>query len=487
VDVDSAGPVVIFRFLGVLCELGLNGFVKRLCSSLFSRMNPMNKHIVAAILCLTLVPCLAPAQDLTHSVSLEVLFPPTTPQQRDYDDVQTYLLSKSARAFPYISGAVIRVDWSDFDLGDTATGKHTRYDFKIIDDAISPWIAAGKTANLVLHTTPYGGPPSCPGVGSGSHGQSGVGNCAMPAWMWTALGTSNYVTCDGAQAPNFFADTFQSNYQAAIKALTEHYAHNASVSYIRVGLGKGGEINLPRGWQDPSTPCGEAYSKRWGYTIGNSDQFTWNAYLRKMLDFEGSLHSSRQLMVSITPVQAPGVNPQEVSDFIAPIAVKNGIGFGNQGLGAMAMRNCTGMQADWCALFERFQGQVPLELQTLGPSCPNCEGGAQPPGQGQGQGRPGGWQNRNWGQGQGGGQGQWAGRGQGQGQGGHQGGGMGLARLSSMTGPLTPLLPFALKNHATIIELYTDDWLIAFSPHHPQNKTYGDDYARAIQQAAPAK
>jgi hypothetical protein len=451
----------------------------------------MPKYLLAAFLCLTLIPSFISAQDITHSVSFEVLFPPIGPQQRDYDDVQNYLLNKSSRAFPYISGAVLRVDWSDFDLGDTATGKHTRYDFKIIDAAIAPWIAAGKTANLVVHTTPYGGPPSCPGNGSGSHGQSGVGNCAMPAWMWTALGASNYVTCDGAQAPNFFADAFQSNYEAAIKALTEHYAQNKSVSYIRVGLGKGGEINLPRGWQDPSTPCGEAYTKRWGYTIGNSEKYTWNAYLEKMLEFEGSLHSSRQLIVSITPVQAPGVNPQEVADFIAPIAVKNGIGFGNQGLGAGAMRNCTGMQADWCALFERFQGQVPLELQTLGPSCPNCEAGSQP---GPGQGRQGGWQNRNWGQNQSGGgqwsgqagnQGQWAGRRQGgQGQGGQQGGGMTLAKLSAMTGPLAPLLPFAIKNHATIIELYTEDWLIAFSPHHPQNKTYGDGYAQAIQQAS---
>jgi hypothetical protein len=461
----------------------------------------MPKYFLPAILCvkllgMTLLACLVPcfAQDITHSVSFEVLFPPTSPQQRDYDDVQNYLLSKSSRAFPYISGAVLRVDWSDFDLGDSATGKHTRYDFKIIDDAMAPWIAAGKTANLVVHTTPYGGPPSCPGSGSGSHGQSGVGNCAMPAWMWTTLGSSNYVTCDGAQAPNFFADTFQANYEAAIKALTEHYANNKSVSYIRVGLGKGGEINLPKGWQDPSSPCGEAYTKRWGYTIGNSGKYTWNAYLEKMLDFEGNLHSSRQLIVSITPVQAPGVNPQEVADFIAPIAVKNGVGFGNQGLGAQAMRNCTGMQADWCALFERFQGQVPLELQTLGPSCPNCEEGAQPrgQGQGQGQGRQGGWQNRGWGQGsgqgQGGGQGQWGGRRQGgQGQGGQQGGGVGLAKLSAMTGPLGPLLPFAIKNHATIIELYTEDWLIAFSPHHPENKTYGDAYASAIQQAAPGK
>ena len=117
---------------------------------------------------------------------LEVLFPPTS-SQRDYADVQTYLLDKSSPAYPLISGAVIRVDWSDFDYGDAKVGTHTKYDFKIVDDAIAPWIAAGKFANIVLHSTPYGG-NTCPQHGVGSNGQEGVGNCAMPPWMWTALG-----------------------------------------------------------------------------------------------------------------------------------------------------------------------------------------------------------------------------------------------------------------------------------------------------------
>ena len=418
------------------------------------------------------------AAPLAGPPALEVLFPPTNPNQRDYEDVQTYLLSKSSPAFPLISGAVIRVDWSDFDLGDAKAGTHTKYDFKIIDDAIAPWIAAGKYANLVLHSTPYGG-NTCPPHGMGSNGVDGVGNCAMPPWMWTALGESNYAHCDGAQVPHFMSSVYITNYQAGMRALIEHYASNPGIGYIRVGLGKGGEINLPKGWHEPSEPCGEAF-KRWGYTVGDSAKFTWNAYLEKMLDFEGSLHAAKQLMVSITPVQAPGHNPQEVSDFIAPIAVKNGIGFGNQGLSTMAMRDCTGMQADWCNLFERFQGKVPLEVQTLGPSCP--QGGCGGQGQVQG-GRP---QGRGgWGQGQG--PGRWGRQGGEQGpwgQGRGQGGGGGLGALSNMTGSLVPLLPFATKNHATILEIYTEDWLLAFSPNHPQNKAYGADYAQALKQTA---
>jgi hypothetical protein len=455
----------------------------------------MKIFLAALALAATLSPSSAPVgSDTSHAGApiasgapvLEVLFPPTNPQQRDYADVQTYLLDKSSPAFPLISGAVIRVDWSDFDYGDAKAGTHTKFDFKIVDDAIAPWIAAGKFANLVMHSTPYGG-NTCPTRGPGSNGQEGIGNCAMPPWMWTALGEGNFTSCDGAQVPNFMSGVYSKNYQAAMAALIEHYASNPGVGYIRVGLGKGGETNLPRGWSDTAQACGQAFTSRWGYTVGNSSKYTWNAYLEKMLEFEGSLHSVRQLMVSITPVQSPGGNPQEVADFIAPIAVKYGIGFGNQGLSTMAMRDCTGMQADWCNLFERFQGKVPLEVQTLGPSCPEppCGNSGQGQGQGRGQGRG------QWGQGPGqaqgqggqwsrpgGGPGRW---GQGRGQG---GGGGGLGNLSNMTGSLVPLLPFAVKNHATIVELYTEDWLIAFSPTSPHNKQHGSEYAQALRQVA---
>ncbi len=418
-------------------------------------------------------------------VALEVLFPPTDPRQRNYDDVQQYLLSKSSPAFPLVAGAVLRVEWSDFDLGDATVGTHTKYDFKIVDEIIAPWLAAGKTANLVLHAVPYAPQPNCPERGIGSRGESGVGNCAVPAWMWTALGESNYVSCDGTRAPNFLAAAYQSNYQAAITALVKHYPGNSGIGYIRVGLGKGGEINLPRGWQDPSTPCGEAYTRRWGYTIGDSGKPSWNAYLQKMLEFEGTLTASKQLMVSITPVHAPGVNPQEVSEFIAPIAVKNGIGFGNQGLSAQSMRDCTGMEADWCALFDRFQGKVPLELQTLGRSCPagagQCSEGESSDSP-RPRARPGGppWPGRRWP-----GPGPGAGRGPGaSGTGRGRQGPVTPEKQSSITGSLVPLLPFAVQHHATILEIYCEDWLIAFSPNHPEHEQYGADYADALKRVA---
>jgi hypothetical protein len=59
--------------------------------------------------------------------------------------------------------------------------------------------------------------------------------------------------------------------------------------------------------------------------------------------------------------------------------------------------------------------------------------------------------------------------------------------LSNMTGSLVPLLPFAVKNHATIVEIYCEDWLLAFSPNHPLNRRFGADYAQALKQASEGK
>ena len=86
-----------------------------------------------------------------------------------------------------------------------------------------------------------------------------------------------------------------------------------------------------------------------------------------------------------------------------------------------------------------MSGKVPLESQTLGRSCP----------QGVGQ--------------------------------------CGSVWITNTTGRLPPLIPFAIKNHATILEIYCEDWLIAFDPEHPDNRRFGADYALAIKQANAGK
>jgi hypothetical protein len=54
-------------------------------------------------------------------------------------------------------------------------------------------------------------------------------------------------------------------------------------------------------------------------------------------------------------------------------------------------------------------------------------------------------------------------------------------------GSLVNLLPFAVQNHATVLEIYCYDWLLAFDPDYPGNGTYGAAYATAFKAAAQGK
>ena len=112
-------------------------------------------------------------------------------------------------------------------------------------------------------------------------------------------------------------------------------------------------------------------------------------------------------MLGITPMGDPG---DVVPEYAAPVAVQNGIGFGSQGLEASDVNNCAGSTADWCSLFSEYTGRVPLELQTLDQSCPTGE---------------------------------------------------------CKTGSLVDLIPFGVQNHATIFEIYYQDWLRAYDPGYP--------------------
>jgi hypothetical protein len=54
-------------------------------------------------------------------------------------------------------------------------------------------------------------------------------------------------------------------------------------------------------------------------------------------------------------------------------------------------------------------------------------------------------------------------------------------------GSLVRLLPFGVKHHATVLELYCGDWLLAFDPNYPGYRTYGAAYAAAFKAAAQGK
>jgi hypothetical protein len=267
---------------------------------------------------------------------------------------------------------------------------------------------------------------ACGGGGSGSSSMTGGGSSSP-----------NYTTCNAQQVPNWRASTFQSSYQSAIQQLISHYGSIPGIGYIRIGLGRGGEINLPQGWNDSSSgPCYSAYTTTWGYTVGGDASFTWNAYLQSMIQYEKNIASPRTLLVSITPVIGGTI---ATDDFVAFVAVADGLSFGNQGLEASDISNYPNCGGDWCNLFAKYPSTPIRELQTIAQSCP--------------------------------------------------GGTTCVSTLAASTGPLDPLIPFALQHGANDLELYFQDWLVAYDATYATSVGAGGSaaaYQSAFQKAATA-
>jgi Putative Ig domain len=152
---------------------------------------------------------------------------------------------------------------------------------------------------------------------------------------------------------------------------------------------------------------------------------TWTNYVNAMLTYEGKLKSPKQLMVGID-----SVDTNSMPDAEAAAAISLKIAFGNQGMKATDITNYPHCSSDWCDLFAEYKSDEPLELQSIALSSPE---GAPP------------------------------------------------------VGSLVDLLPFAVQNHATVLEIYCYDWLLAFDPNYPGNSTYGAAYASTFKAAAQGK
>jgi len=326
-------------------------------------------------------------------VALELLFPPTSPYEDYYSDVQKYLVNNSL-----IAGVTIWLDWASADFGPTS---NPQYDFSSFDAEIAPWIAAGKKVNIVVWAvsdTPT--------------------NNGTPAYVMSNLGSSNITTCAGEKIPNYFSTAFQLPYEAFMAQVIKHYGTNGSIGYIRIGLGRGGEtFPAPNFGSDP---CTSVFENKWGWT-----DTTWTNYVNAMLNYESTLKSPKQLMVGIDSVDSSSMPDSE-----AATAVSMKMAFGNQGMDANDIKNYPHCSSDWCNLFDEYTGKVPLELQTIALSSPENN----PP-----------------------------------------------------VGSLVNLLPLAVSHHVTILEIYTDDWLLAFDPAYPGNSTYGAAYQAAFKAAAAGK
>ena len=290
-----------------------------------------------------------------------------------------------------VCGANIYIVWKKVDRG---PGVNPRYDWSSVDEQIAPWSAAGKVVNLIVWATGYG--------------QRAI---ATPDYVFAKVPS---VECPSfGRVPVFWDQAFISSYQSFMSAVVSKYGSNRSLGYIRFGLGAGGEIY---------PACMYALTEH-GFS-----KATWRKYLFDMLDYEKSLNSPKQLAVGLNAFGNPP--DLQFTAEVAEHAAQNGIAIGNQGLTVQDARNDAAgrsCMADWCRLFRRFRGKVPLVLQTGGVTHPD---GSEP------------------------------------------------------VGSMVEMLPFALSEHVQIVELYVDDLLVAYDPSDPNYARHHDEYQRVYESAA---
>ena len=118
------------------------------------------------------------------------------------------------------------------------------------------------------------------------------------------------------------------------------------------------------------------------------------------------------------------------ADAVAERAARNGIAFGSQSLSVEDMQNeerSSACAVDWCRNFHKWQGKVALELQTRKQSNPDRSG---------------------------------------------------------IIGSMVDLLPFALRMKTQIIEVYPEDWYVAYDPSSPDYEQHHEEYQKAYEAAA---
>jgi hypothetical protein len=251
-------------------------------------------------------------------------------------------------------------------------------------------------------------------------------NQATPSYILRLVDT---VTCpdfpgNGTQAgryPVVWEAPFVYYYEQFITEVLKHYQGNSQIGYIRFGLTGGGAIYPScEGTETKFFPPGETYMQA---ILGFDSE---------MLNYERSENPTFPIIAPFAVYQ----NHLTYAQTEAANGIANGFGLGFQGLRASDITNYPTCSGDWCNLFAEYstvQPTPPFELQTVGQSdpsgtcTPSCWDGVQ-----------------------------------------------------QQTGPLPPLLSFALEHHAKTFEVYSADLLLALDPNYPGYDEYHAEYQAAL-------
>jgi Abnormal spindle-like microcephaly-assoc'd, ASPM-SPD-2-Hydin len=251
-------------------------------------------------------------------------------------------------------------------------------------------------------------------------------NHATPAYVMNLV---DAVTCpefpgDGTRTgsyPVVWETGFKYHYKKFITEVLKHYAGNPRIGYVRFGL-TGGAAIYPRcpSEQTPYLPPGRSFKQ----VILEFD--------KEMLSYEKSQNPTFPVIAPMAAYQ----NQTVYADTEAAHGIANGFGLGTQGLQTSDITSYPLCQGDWCNLFAKYSSVQPtpiFELQPYGQSDPSATC------------TPSCWDVN-----------------------------------QQQTGPLPPLLSFAVEHHANTFEIYSPDLLVALDPNYPGYKEYHTEYENAL-------
>jgi len=326
----------------------------------------------------------------------------------------------------------LAVPWTSIDTGQPGTGS-SEYDFTALDAQIGYYNTnyPSLKVNLMLIPISYSS--------NGNNPTGGV-NYFTPSYVFTSswaqsvgASTLDVVTCpesgyagNGSPTsgyPVVYEAPFYKAYENFIQQVIGHYNSGfPNIGYMRFGLSVGDETDAYCTAEMQALPAPNTFPQ----TAAPSASF-WENYIGMMSNYEKSQAPTFTIMNSLNSLNTDA--GPTLPTFEAQTAVTNGFGFGSNGWQASDIQasqtDPTACTSDWCALFDNdYLTGVPLELQPATPSDPS-------------------------------------------------GGGT--------TGSLVNLVPTAVQNHATILEIALPDLYTAFDPNYsPQ---YYSSYNAALGNA----
>lgn len=285
---------------------------------------------------------------------------------------------------PNISGVSVSLPWNAVDLPDSTGTKHGSYNFVAFDNALQPFLNAGRVVNLIVWPATEGNTNDPNNGGSTpayvlSAGYAAflnttpqdmavcasyTGDSSNPYYSATQSGSGGSWNVDSAVTnaadisglPVSYEIPFMTAYQNFIQAVIQHYNGNSvtPIGYIRFGFSQGGE---------DSPLCNQ-------YWPGYSKAVYLN-YIQALTNYVKQQNPAMTILGDLHAVGEPGSVDFGYADTEAADAVADGFGFGTNGLQQSDITSFEANQpcdSDWCALFTPaggFSYNITLSLQTL--------------------------------------------------------------------------------------------------------------------------